>query len=58
MKKDTLSSTAKVKQLKTGLFNLTGDVRIKRSKNMGELLNSVLDFVIRNYKNENPYIIK
>jgi len=58
MKKDTISSIEKVQQLKTGLFNLTGDVQIKRSKNMGELLNSVLEFVIRNYKNENPYIIK
>jgi hypothetical protein len=58
MKKDTISSPEKVQQLKTGLFNLTGDVRFKRSKNMGELLNSVLEFVIRNYKNENPYIIK
>lgn len=58
MKKDTISSIEKVEQLKTGLFNLTGDVQIKRSKNMGELLNSVLEFVIRNYKNENPYIIK
>ena len=58
MKKDTISSSEKVEQLKTGLLNLTGDVQIKRSKNMGELLNSVLEFVIRNYKNENPYIIK
>ena len=58
MKKDTISSTEKVEQLKTGLFGLTGDVKIKRSKNMGELLNAVLEFVIRNYKNENPYIIK
>jgi len=58
MKKDTISSIEKVEQLKTGLFNLTGDVQIKRSTNMGELLNSVLEFVIRNYKDENPYIIK
>lgn len=58
MKKDTISSTEKVAQLKTGLFKLTGDVRMKRSKNMGELLNAVLEFVIRNYKNENPYILK
>jgi hypothetical protein len=58
MKKDIISSPKKVKQLKIGLFNLTGDIRIKRSKNMGELLNAVLQFVIRNYQNENPYIIK
>ena len=58
MQQDSISSTEKIEQLKTGLFSLTGDVKIKRSKNMGELLNAVLEFVIRNYKNENPYIIK
>ncbi|WP_452224130.1 hypothetical protein [Lacinutrix chionoecetis] len=58
MKEDTISSTAKIKQLKTGLFKLTGDVQFKRSKNMGELLEAALDFIIRNYQNENPYIIK
>lgn len=58
MKKDSISSTEKIKQLKTGLFELTGDLRFKRSKNMGELLKAALDFIIRNYKNENPYIIK
>ncbi|MFT4668353.1 MAG: hypothetical protein ACI9XB_005337, partial [Gammaproteobacteria bacterium] len=37
---------------------LTGDVNFKKSSNMGEILKSALDYVIRNYKNENPYIIK
>ncbi|WP_431135742.1 hypothetical protein [Psychroserpens mesophilus] len=58
MKKDTISSAEKVKELKKGLYKLTGDIRFKRAKNMGELLNSAIDFIIRNYKNENPYIIK
>jgi len=58
MKEDTISSEAKIKELKSGLFKLTGDVRFKRSKNMGELLKSALDFIIRNYQNENPFIIK
>lgn len=58
MKKDTISSPLKIKELRTGLFNLTGDVKFKKSKNMGEILNTALDFIVRNYKNENPYIIK
>lgn len=58
MKEDTISTNAKIKELRSGLFKLTNDVRFKRSKNMGELLKSALDFIIRNYQNENPYIIK
>jgi hypothetical protein len=58
MRKDTISSPEKTKQLKTGLFKLTGDVRFKRAKNMGGLLKVTLEFVIRNYKNENPFILK
>ena len=58
MKKDNISTPEKIKQLKTGLFELTGDVKFKKSKNMGELLSTALDFIIRNYKSGNPYIIK
>lgn len=58
MKADRISTPSKTKQLKAQLFDLTGDVNFKKSTNMGEILNSALDFVIRNYKNENPYIIK
>ncbi|MFD2823254.1 hypothetical protein ACFS5M_06210 [Lacinutrix iliipiscaria] len=58
MKEDHISFPEKIKELKSGLFKLTGDVKFKKSKNMGELLNTALDFIIRNYKNENPYIIK
>ncbi|HHC78860.1 MAG TPA: hypothetical protein ENK46_03190 [Flavobacteriia bacterium] len=54
---DTISTPAKIKQLKSGLFELTGDINFKRSQNMGAILKSALDFIIRNYKNENPYII-
>ncbi|MGB3345258.1 MAG: hypothetical protein WBA61_15220 [Aequorivita sp.] len=57
MKNDTLSSPEKVEQLKMSLFDLTGDVNFKKSTNMGEVLQSALDFVVRNYKNENPYLI-
>ena len=58
MKKDNISTPEKIIELKTGLFDLTGDVQFKRSKNMGELLHAAIDFVIRNYKSGNPYIIK
>jgi len=54
---DTISSKDKIKHLKTELFELTGDVNFKRSSNMGEILNSALDFIVRNYQSENPYLI-
>lgn len=57
MKKDSISSPNKITQLKTELYQLTKDVNFKKSKNMGEILDSALAFIIRNYKNENPYII-
>jgi hypothetical protein len=58
MKKDTISTPEKIKQLKLGLFKLTKDVKFKKSENMGDLLSNGLDFVTRNYVFENPYIIK
>lgn len=57
MRNDRISTEAKMLELKQGLFELTGDVNFKRSKNMGDILSSALDFVVRNYKNVNPYII-
>jgi predicted transcriptional regulator len=50
MKKDTISTPKKINQLKTELFDLTKDVKFKKSKNMGEVLESSIDFVRRNYK--------
>ena len=58
MKVDTISPPEKVHQLKMSLFDLTGDVNFKKSTNMGEVLQSALDFVVRNYKTENPYLIR
>ncbi len=57
MRNDTISSPEKIKELKLGLLNLTGDLNFKKSKNMGDILQSALNFIIKNYKNENPYII-
>lgn len=58
MKQDTLSIPEKVDQLKDGLYDMTKDVNFKKSKNMGEVIQSALDFVIRNYKNENPFLVQ
>lgn len=58
MKNDKISMPEKVKELKKGLFELTADINFKKSKSMGEILESALDFIVRNYKNVNPYIIK
>ncbi len=57
MSKDVISTPEKITQLKKGLFELTGDVKFKKSNNMGMLLKSALDFVIKNYQSINPYII-
>ena len=58
MKNDKLSTPSKIKELKVELFNLTKDVHFRRSKNMGDIVSSALDFVKRNYENINPYIIR
>jgi hypothetical protein len=54
---DAISTPEKIQQLKNGLFDLTKDVNFRKASNMGAILKSALDFIIRNYKNENPYII-
>ncbi len=50
MQNDTISLANKTEQLKTDLFKLTKDINFKYAKNMGDVLKSSLDFVIRNYK--------
>jgi len=58
MKNDIISKPKKIEQLKNDLFEITKDVRFKKAKNMGKLLETALDFVMRNYKNINPYVIR
>lgn len=58
MRNDTISTPEKIAELKKGLVELTGDVNFKKSDNMGNILESALDFVVRNYKNLNPYYIR
>ena len=57
MRNDSISTPEKIKQLKDGLFDLTADINFKKSSNMGDILKSALDFIVRNYKSDNPYII-
>jgi hypothetical protein len=56
MREDRVSKPEKIAQLKKALHTMTGDINFKKSKNMGEILESALDYVIRNYKNENPFL--
>ncbi len=58
MKNDHISTPEKIKELKKELFSLTKDVQFRRSKNMGDIVTSALNFVKRNYENINPYIIR
>jgi len=55
---DTVSTSTKIEELKLGLFKITGDVNFKKTENMGDILKITLEFIVRNYKNINPYIIK
>lgn len=56
MKNATLSPAEKMKQLRKDLLELTGDINFKKAKNMGEILESALDFIVRNYETENPFL--
>lgn len=51
MKLDTISTPENINLLKKQLQDYTHDVKFKHSKNMGEILDSALDFVRRNYEN-------
>ncbi|GEQ85186.1 hypothetical protein ULMS_06940 [Patiriisocius marinistellae] len=56
MKADSISQPEKIEQLKKSLLEMTGDINFKKSHGMGEILESAIDFIIRNYKNENPFL--
>jgi hypothetical protein len=49
MKADTLSFPENIKLLKKHLIQYVGDVKFKDCENMGEILETILDFVKRNY---------
>ena len=50
MKNDTISFPENVKTLKKQVYGFTRDISFKKSKNMGEILESALTFLRRNYQ--------
>ncbi|WP_347924855.1 hypothetical protein [Pontimicrobium sp. SW4] len=53
MIKDSISLKEHIDQLKASIYDYTLDMSLKRSKNMGEILKNVLNFIQRNYENVN-----
>lgn len=49
-KKDEISLPENVEQLRREIYEFTQDVSFKRTKGMGEILSTALDFVKRNYE--------
>ena len=50
MKNDEISTDENIETLKMQVYEFTKDISFKKSKNMGEVLESALDFVRRNYE--------
>lgn len=50
---DWISSEENIEKLKMQIYQLTNDVKFKRSQTMGEVLKAALDFVKRNYEHVN-----
>lgn len=57
MSENAISTPEKVAQLKADLLVYTKDVKFKKCTSMGELLGVAFDFVVRNYENENHFLI-
>lgn len=55
---DTISTNENVEELKEDLIDYTHDKNFKVCNSMGEVLQVVFDFVVRNYESVNIYIIK
>ncbi|KAB1160451.1 hypothetical protein [Tenacibaculum aiptasiae] len=51
MKNDVISTEKNISLLKQQIFDFTKDVHFKKSNNMGEILDTALEFVKRNYEN-------
>lgn len=49
MRTDTITTPEKLKILKTELYDFSGDMIFKRARNMGGVLQTALEFVLRNY---------
>lgn len=51
MKNDVISTDKNIQLLKQQVFDFTKDIAFKKSSNMGEILETALEFVKRNYEN-------
>lgn len=58
MKKDHISTKENIEKLKHDLVDYTHDKNFKKCTNMGEILQVIFDFVVRNYESSNIFIIK
>ncbi len=54
MIQDSISKDENIDSLKMTIFEYTQDLNFKRSENMGQILKSSLDYLVRNYENVNP----
>ena len=54
MRADSISKEEHINMLKMKIYEYTNDVKFKRSKNMGDVLNYSLAFLTRNYENVKP----
>ncbi|MDT0554184.1 hypothetical protein [Urechidicola vernalis] len=55
MKKDSISTEANIDLLRQQVFRFTSDIAFKKSNNMGEILETAMDFVTRNYESLRTY---
>ena len=58
MKNDHISTEENIEMLKKDLIDYTHDKEFKQCKNMGEIIQVVFNFVVRNYESVNTYIIR
>ena len=58
MKNDHISTPENIARLKFELVEYTHDKNFKNCKNMGEIIQVVFDFVVRNFESVNAYILK
>jgi predicted transcriptional regulator len=58
MKNDQISTPENIENLKKELVDYTHDKNFKECKTMGEIIQVVFDFVVRNYESVNTYIIR
>lgn len=58
MLEDRISTHENIETLKHKIFDYTHDVRFKKCKSMGEILENTLEFLTHNYENVNPLNIR